>query len=181
MAEKFLYRNVYVDNYDLMIKEIRKKVLHEVEIHPEWLGYDVVSISDFLDSCPIFHNFIKTKNLMLRIIAVIVVRPNRHSPIHTDAITPGFNTYALNMGISNYEHTKTQLFSADPSAVVERKNTAGHPFMAYDETKCSVITEFNLISPVLFDTSIPHRVFNDTLETRISVSFRFLQNPLDVL
>lgn len=181
MTEKFYYKTIDIDDYDSIISEIRKKILHDISIYPKWSGYDTISITDFLDYCPLFNNYIKNKNLVIRAIALIIIEPHRNSDIHTDYIMNEHNTYALNMGILNYEKTRTQIFSCSSDARHKLTNDKGHPYIAYDESKCSIVAEFDLMKPKLFDTSNPHRVSNNTDERRISISFRFFNNPLEIL
>jgi hypothetical protein len=178
-VEQFRYKKIYIENYEQIISEIRSKIL-ENEQNLKW-GYDLINKQDFLNSCPKFHNFIVSKGLTIRVIAVIKIKAHRNSEIHIDDIKGNFNRYALNMGIFNYEDTRTQMFSTKDTESYLILNDAGHPYLKFDETNCKLIEEFDLIQPTIFDTSIPHRVSNNTNKHRISISFRFLNDPFNIL
>jgi len=46
------------------------------------------------------------------------------------------------------------------------------------DSKFEEIAKFYLNKPTLFNTNIPHQVYNDTNQDRLSLSLRFESNPV---
>ena len=92
-------------------------------------------------------------------------------------MAPQWSQLALNMNILNCEVPKTKLFNTSALPTVDSAQS-GALYYRYPTTAVfDQIAEFDLALPVLFNTQVPHQVCNMTDEKRMSISFRFYQDP----
>jgi hypothetical protein len=116
---------------------------------------------------------------------LIQTPPDSKGDIHIDYIFPnidnnnGFPKLALNIPFDNCEQSFTKFWESS-STPVERFTDDNRPYYKFDKNKCKLITEFKLITPVLFRTNVPHSVDNIGLKIRRAISLRFDHDPWDL-
>jgi len=93
--------------------------------------------------------------------------------IHTDINN---TKLAINIPLENCENSVTSFWeSLVPPMLHQTPNK--HPYKYYDQNHCKKLTEFKLIKPVIFNTSIPHIVTNISNKWRRAISLRFTEAP----
>ena len=115
-------------------------------------------------------------NLKISRAVLIQVEPNAKGRIHTDYRPEGFSL-ALNIPLENCENSVTSMWDTTDQITEIRYTTNNSPYHYYDPVLCKKITEFQLTSPILFDTSIPHSVDNLSDKWRRAISLRFEPDP----
>jgi aromatic ring-opening dioxygenase LigB subunit len=107
---------------------------------------------------------------------LIFVPPFSESLIHTDYRSDNLKL-ALNIGLENCDSSCTELWENVSSEVHVRYTELGIPYNFLEKNKCKKITEFRLNRPVIFNTKVPHSVRNWSSSPRLSLSFRFSEDP----
>lgn len=115
-------------------------------------------------------------NLKISRAVLIQVAPHAKGRIHTDYRPEGYNL-ALNIPLENCEYSITSMWDTTDQITEIKYTTNNSPYHYYDPNLCKKITEFCLVSPVLFDTSIPHSVDNRSDHWRRAISLRFEPDP----
>lgn len=171
----FYFKHVNIENYESIISEVRHFV--------KTLGLDKskgfcnVSSAELLSTCPLISEWFSAKHMRLRATGVIITPPTRSQNIHTDLMAEQWSQLALNLNIENCEIPKTSMFTT--TAKRARDITySGAPYFKYPEDAVfTKVAEFDLTTPVLFNTQVPHQVQNNTASRRVSISFRFYEDP----
>jgi hypothetical protein len=169
----FYFSHVTVDGYDQIISELQPYVKNFAMGLID--GFHGVNHSDLLDKCPSIKKWFSIKKLTVRYIGI--TKYKRTAERHIDCTGNGCNSLALNFNIQNCLLTCTKIFSCDKDPTLNQ-TPSGIPYWKFDpSTNFVQVAEFNLSTPVVFDTQVIHQVCNTTDETRISVSFRFMEDP----
>jgi hypothetical protein len=151
------------------------------DLHPDWFGYELTDVDDFLAHCPRSADWLQDRGLAIRHLALITLDPGHVSPLHRDRLLPDQDPWALNVNIQNCEHTWTEAYRVREDQARDLASTGGDHLRFYAADPALLIARWNLSKPRLFNTQIAHRVVNDTNELRVALSFRFWQNPLRAL
>ena len=108
---------------------------------------------------------------------LIQVAPHAQGRIHTDYRPKEYGfQLALQIPLINCENTITSIWESDyvPPTQYTSNN---QPYNYYDPERCTKITEFKLVQPVIFRTDLPHSVDNPTDKIRKAISIRFKNDP----
>jgi len=176
---RFYFSYIAVDGYDSIISELRPYVKKFIAgcVH----GFHEAKHNELLDNCPGIKNWLSTKKLTIRSAGIIVIPAKTNQDRHIDAIDRGNNPMALNFDIENCVIPRTKMYACDIEPTLS-KTRSGLNYWRYDPSANFVqVAEFDLSAPVLFNTQVPHQVCNHTDATRISVSFRFHEDPSHLL
>lgn len=114
------------------------------------------------------------------------VRPTRHDRRLdiTRVATEVPHENVINIGIKNYIKTPVTIYDCGKDWWEDLRTSAGldRPrLVPPDLSKAQPIDSYNLKHPVLLNTSTPHKINNTTDEVRISISYRFHEDPLTKL
>jgi hypothetical protein len=175
MKAPFYFKYVLIDNYEDMVAELQPYILKHIEGFK--LGFHQMKPSLVLDNCPIFSQWINSNKLQLRIIGIIIVPPYTDNQTHIDYINNDFSSLALNMEIENCRIPKTKMFLTDSLPIIAYTPSKIEYWKYEDDAIFTQVEEFDLSQPVLFETQIPHQVCNQTNQRRVSISFRFYEDP----
>lgn len=171
--ETFLYRTLEIENFEEIIQELKSYFLNFPPDNLEYFNH--VNKDLFFKNCPITDNYFETNSLKIKNIASIVIPPNANGTAHTDTQQ---NVLALNFPVEDCENSYTSLYRVDAGIpkVISLLNGLTH--CLFDHCKLTEIGRFSLIDrAVLFNTKVPHRVFNLSNQNRKAVSFRFVKDP----
>jgi hypothetical protein len=108
---------------------------------------------------------------------LINVMPNKRSMIHIDHRTDRMKL-ALNIPIINCDNTVTEFWQCtktDPNELPEDPLWRGPLF--FNGINCKKIDEYTLTRPIIFNTQVPHSVFNFSDRPRLALSLRFKEDP----
>ena len=168
---QFYFSHIDVDVYDQIISELRPYVKKFVIGFAG--GFHKANHDELLDRCPAIKNWFDIKKLTIRYVGIIVTPANTIQGRHIDYIDQGIDPLALNFNIENCVVPRTKMYTCDIQPMLS-KTQSGVNYWRYDPAANFMqVAEFDLTTPVLFNTQVPHQVCNHTDETRISVSFRF--------
>jgi hypothetical protein len=174
MRQDFIYQTQDIPHYHNIHAQLSEFALDQ---NPKFrqqfnhLDLDLLRVN-----CPLIIEWFHTHNLTPEICALIQFPPGSdHRGTHTDT-TP--NYLALNFGIKNLHSTYTAFYRMAAGAKATIKTLPnGRPYNCYSSAQLQEIGRIDLVKPTWINTHVPHAVHNLTLDTRISLSFRFKQNP----
>jgi hypothetical protein len=175
METPFYFKYISIDNYEDMVAELQSYILKYIEEFG--IGFHLIEPALVLDNCPIFSQWIATTKLQIRVIGIIISPPRCDNDTHRDYIHDDFGRLALNMEIQNCRIPKTKLYLTDTAPNLNYTPTNLKYWKYDDDAVFTEIGEFDLTQPVLFDTQTPHQICNPTAERRVSISFRFVEDP----
>lgn len=89
----------------------------------------------------------------------------------------------LNIGIQNFIKTPVILYDCGEKWLENIKKGADlvRPLLLPEVSTAVEIDRYHLKHPVILNTTIPHKITNNTDEIRISISYRFHEDPLPKL
>jgi hypothetical protein len=170
---KFLFKKIYISNFQDICIELRSHVLNNLPANKN--NFNHLDSIKLLKDCPLMSTWMIENSLILRKIAIITVNAKSTGSIHTDTQQ---NFLALNFPILNCEDTYTGLYRVTQGEPKIVTMTNGLTYSTFDNCEFEEITRYNITdSAVLFNTKIPHRVNNPTESMRIAISFRFNPDP----
>lgn len=114
-----------------------------------------------------------------------VVRPTRHdkrlSVSRIESEVPHENV--LNIGIKNFTKTPVILYDCGEGwwEKLRKSQDVVRPLLTPDLTNAKEFDRYHLKYPVILNTTTPHKITNETDEIRISISYRFHEDPLPKL
>jgi hypothetical protein len=174
----FYWRNVVIEDYDKIINELREYVRNFIIGKPA--GFNVCETRELINLCPVFDNWLTVNQLSLRMAAVIHIDPGFPNVIHVDNMHNATNPYALNFDIQNCSYSTTKMFSSSSKPKI-KLNAAGVSYAYIDPETCQEESSFKLKNPIIFDAAKPHQVSDIMVFPRISITFRFNEDPTQIL
>jgi len=181
MMNDFYFKYVSLDNYDVILTETRQYVLTEVKkiTKPGFALLD--DAQQFIIHCPIFYNWVKTQGLEISKVAVHILEPNTVGYLHKDGCSEQ-SYLALNMDMQNCAGTQTKFLVPLTEGKEFKTLNGALSYTVYEGADAfPEICFYDLEKPVIFNISQPHRVYNLKDTTRISLSIRFVNNPLHLI
>lgn len=178
MIENFLYKTIDIENYETIINELSSYAYAHEPVGTRQNPYYHLNLADVLKQCPSIDGWFKKKNIRPRVCAIISVTGDGGDLIHIDHQR---NTLALNFGIKIPDGSFTGLYKQTEGTVVESVQPNGIPNYIFRNAKFSIIDKFDLHKPTLFNTKIPHGVFSPVGMKRLSISFRFIEDPWSLI
>lgn len=185
------YRHVEVPNILKIQKELSEFILPYCE--GKITGLWSVDTKTFINLCPYTVIYFTDNNLLtsLKKVCYTVVHPGAKSTdAHVDRnIEPpasGGQTsgcLSLNFGIANCIETSVVFYKyiSGPKKYVPLPDPVEGSYIFYAESELEEIDRYILDKPVIMNNTVPHGILNDTNEPRISISFRFLNDPWNLI
>lgn len=162
MKNNFLWKYIDVPQKDL--ENIRTLYLECLPDNTHFFQQLDLNIKNFL-------------GLEIQRCVLIQVEANAIGRIHTDFRPKEYgDQLALNIPLLNCENSITELWLSNYDPPIKYTKN-GQPYRYFDENQCTKISEFKLISPVLFRTDVPHSVSNYSKNIRKAISIRFKDDP----
>jgi hypothetical protein len=165
------------------LEKIQEESLRWIETHTDLLTnapqfWNKIDSKLFLLQNPTLVKFCLDKKLSIREVAVLVT--THDESLHVDE---GPVVAKLNIPLKNTKDTFTEWYEVpELNDIKSVESPFGNPFLDLqnvDLAKCKKINEVELISPLIFNSSIPHKVrFESTLkEPRVVLSCMFFKEP----
>jgi len=185
----FVYKNVVINKINVMTYELRKFALPYAENKPT--GLWALDLEEFKNTCPhcvwYFEHIGQLDNLYKA--CIVVVHPkttgkDAHVDNNIEPPAEGGNTkgcISFNFDIQNGKNTSVIFYkylSGDKKIVPLHDPTQGS-YIYYSGCEMEEIGRYSLSTPAMMNNTVPHAIFNDTEETRITLSFRFVVDPWD--
>lgn len=160
IQNNFFWKHIDVPDHELKI--IRQKYLEVLPNNQRFFQPLKIELSTFM-------------GLDVSQTILIQVPAQTKASIHTDFRADKLKL-ALNISLVNCEKSITEMWECQEPPITTNTSN-GIPYNYYIPNQCKKITEFTLEKPVLFNTKVPHSVFNYSNNTRLAISLRFKQDP----
>jgi hypothetical protein len=170
----FLAKNLVIPNYELILGEIQSFYLANMPNDDSQFSH--VSPASLVAASPNLKQWLDSNKLVLNKSAIIKTPPpTKHLDPHTDT---QYRDLALNFPVKNCEGCYTALYKMTNGTQNLKVLPNGLTYVTYSaDVAFEEITGFILDGPVLFNTKVPHQVWNPTDKLRISASLRFTVDP----
>ena len=114
--------------------------------------------------------------MKVRVFALIQSSPLSNGKIHVDYRHDN-NVLALQIPLLNCENSITEFWQPNHPVDSAWRDRDGHPYQYIPRKHCNKIDEFQLTTPLIFRTDIPHSVTNNSKSFRKAISLRFYTDP----
>lgn len=135
----------------------------------------------FINECPLFLKWASDQDLKIKL--VVGIKVNAHNE-QIESKTPHIDlmdderNIALNFPIKNCDNTYTTMYKLKKGDQIDITLPDGTAYSKFsDDSEFEEVETFYLKKPTFFNTGIPHQVFNNTDDVRLSLSIRFERNP----
>lgn len=170
----FAYQTIHVENLDAIMAELRHyvdSVGSKWEIYPQ--PFHHVPAKQVLAHCTLFYSWCLSKRILPSIVAIMRLRSQ---PVPSPHIDYTDRNLALNFGLAIPEGSYTAIYSADDSGYRETLPSGGDRITVPLE-HCREVARFDLSEPTIFNVQRPHAVATPPGTERLSITFRFYQDP----
>ncbi len=181
------YKKIEVPKLKEIQQELTKFILPYCEGKPT--GLWSVDMTKFFTECTNTVEYFTENNLYnkLKKVCYIVVHPGAgERDAHVDRnIEPPAESgdtsgcVSLNFGIQNYTETPVIFYEYlnGPKQYIPLPDPSEGSYIFYSEANLKEIDRYVLDNPTLMNNTVPHAISNDSNEVRITISFRFTQDP----
>jgi hypothetical protein len=168
--ETFYYRSLDIPN----IKKINQEFNQFLDENKFFGGFVGLDVTDTMKYFPTLEHWFTLHNLKVLFIAYILVPANSVQALHKDSGGP---CLALNFPLRHCEGTYTNMF-VDKGVTTTAYTKGTHlSYLKYVDLDPIINCTYELLSPTLIHIKKPHQVCNNTSNDRISLSFRFKEDP----
>ena len=170
----FLFKILDIDSqtFDLIRKEIAEFYKNTEHIVGQ---FSMIDNESTLNVLPTIAKWLEVNKLEVMHIGYISVNPNTIQQAHIDS---GESSLALNFPVINCNNVTTEFFKLESKDLTIRHSKGTNlPYYHFDNTDKDIIGSFTLTQPTLLNIKMPHSVVNNTELERISLSFRFKNDP----
>ena len=173
MDDVFLFEEVEIENFYDIIKQFNS-VIDRYRIKSK-LYFNHIDRDSFLQECDLIKKYFDNNDCTIGNIATIELPPKSQGSLHTDSYR---NTLAMNFPIFNCQDSYTSLYKVIDGTPYLKSLSNGLTAMSYDKCTAIEISRYHLKNKaIMFNTQIPHRVFNNSDKPRLAISFRFIKDP----
>ena len=173
MTNDFVYKIIDIPDLETVHAEVTSYALSQIPNYTE--AFNLVNLPEMMSACPATLKWMASVGLRPRVCALIIQPPGADiRGTHTDTQV---NDLALNFSIKNTENTYTGFYKVVSGEVIRKTLPNGVEWDNFEKAELEEIARIDLSKPTIINTKIPHAVHNPTPNPRISVSFRFVQDP----
>lgn len=160
IQNKFLWKHIDID--EELLTEVRQQYTSALPNNNLFFQQIQIELKSFLG---------------LEIAKAILIQapPKTRASIHTDYRADD-RQLALNISLINCQHSITEMWECRGEPEVTY-TPSGVPYNSFSPNVCRRIADFRLVKPVLFNTKVPHSVYNYSDQPRIAISLRFVEDP----
>jgi hypothetical protein len=177
MNNNFVCQTIDIPNFENIYAELLSYTLDQLPRFKE--AFNHLSLQDMMKNCPLTNEWFTSVNLKPRVCALIIQPVGANiKGTHTDTQS---NALALNFGIKNTKNTHTSFYKVVSGNIIQKTLPNGITWDNYEQAQLEEIARVDLQKPTIINTKIPHAVHNSTDEPRVSISFRFVEDPYHLI
>ena len=168
---KLAYKFLDVENHQAISEEVYKYIVDHTDAMLSKNYFNDQSIHHMLSHCPLLIEFLNSRHLVPKRLATIVCANKDTLTIHKDS--DGVDSYVrILWPVRNCQGSKTKIWQVPDGAGTLASDTNGILYTEFPiNQERELITEFELVSPVLFDASCVHSVHPDPELSGHRISF----------
>ena len=171
-----IWKYLDVPNHQEISDEVYQYIVNHTSIlKTEPIFYTDVNISHTLRNAPLLTSFLEQRFLTPNLISIIVVLPDAKPNLHVDYIDPFVR---ILWPVRHCKGSKTKFYDIPREFLVLDSDPRLATNTYYDipeKRDWPIVDEFELVQPLVFDTSIAHAVHPapDATDHRISFTIGF--------
>jgi hypothetical protein len=174
MSYGFLFTEIEIENFHDIVEQF-KSVADKYRSNNQFY-FNHIDKDSFLKDCDLIKKYFDDNKCVIGNIATIEIPPKSQCNLHTDTQTT--STLAMNFPVFNCENSFTCLYKVISGSPSIKKLSSGLTAQDFDNCEAIEIARYFLREKaVLFNSQIPHCVFNKSDKPRLAVSFRFVKDP----
>ncbi len=167
------FKKFNTSHYENIRQEI-ENILPAEFLQTTKLGYinNSVRTTDMilsLDSINQLINDLSLKHTDIALCGFTVCKPNQGLPIHVDK-----GPFCLSMNIPITYSKGTFVNFYDNFGPVSVINNGSNIYYSVKEENCKLVETLETDTPCIIDTTVPHKVINNTEHTRVMLLMRFI-------
>jgi hypothetical protein len=173
MRDIFLFKEIEIENFYEIINQFNS-VIENYRKRNRY-NFNLIDKRSFLNDCDLVKKYFDDNKCLISNIATIEIAPNSRGSLHTDSYR---NTLAMNFPVFNCENSFTCLYKIVDGTPFLKMNPHGGTHTDFSECVMLETARYCIKDKaILFNTQVPHRVFNNSDYPRLAVSFRFVKDP----
>jgi hypothetical protein len=173
MHDVFLFEEIEIENFNDIVNQFNS-VIDNYRKNNQY-NFNLIDRDSFLKDCDLVKKYFDDNGCIISNIATIEIAPKSRGSLHTDSYR---NTLAMNFPVFNCENSFTCLYKIVDGAPFLKMNPNGLTHTDFSECVMLETARYCIKDKaILFNTQVPHRVFNNSDNPRLAVSFRFAKDP----
>lgn len=178
MRYGFLFQEIKIENFHDILEQF-KSVVDRYRSNNQFY-FNHIDRDSFLKDCDLVKKYFDANNCEISVVATVEIPPRSQCNLHVDSQI--ISSLAMNFPVFDCENSYTSMCKIISGTPVSKKLSNGLTAVDFGECEASEISRYYLKDKaVLFNTQIPHRVFNDSDKSRLAISFRFVKDPWHLL
>lgn len=174
MNHGFLFKEIEIENFHDIVEQF-KSIADKYRSNNQFY-FNHIDRDSFLKDCDLIKKYFDENKCDISVIATIEIPPRSQCNLHVD--TQIISSLAMNFPILDCEDSYTSMYKIISGIPSSKKLSSGLTAMDFDGCEAVEISRYYLKDKaILFNTQVPHRVFNNSDELRYAVSFRFKKDP----
>jgi hypothetical protein len=174
MSYGFLFKEIEIENFHDIVEQFKSVVTRYRSTNQFY--FNQIDRDCFLTDCDLIKKYFDEKNCEISVVATVEIPPRSQCNLHVD--TQIISSLAMNFPVLDCEDSYTSMHKIISGVPSSKKLSSGLTALDFDDCEAAEISRYYLKDKaILFNTQIPHRVFNNSDRPRLAVSFRFVTDP----
>jgi len=177
MDDIFLFEEIEIENFHDIISQFNSVI--ENYRKKNQYNFNLIDRDSFLKDCDLVKKYFDNNECVISNIATIEIAAKSNGSLHTDNYR---NTLALNFPVFNCEDSYTSLYKVIDGEPVLKVYPNGLTHTDFGSCCLTEVAKYCIRDKaILFNTQVPHQVYNNSDKPRLAVSFRFAKDPWHLL
>ena len=174
MSYGFLFKEIEIENFHDIIEQF-KSIANKYRSNNHFY-FNHIDRDSFLKDCNLVKKYFDENKCEISVVATIEIPPRSQCNLHIDSQI--ISSLAMNFPVLYCDDSYTAMYKIINGSPSSKKLSSGLIATSFDDCEAEEISRYHLKNKaVLFNTQIPHRVFNNSDKPRLAISFRFIKDP----
>jgi len=171
------YKPLPFSNFDSITDKI--KVFIRDQSEQKTISYKI-DVQELLYQIPDLKTQIEQYNFSdIDVARILITSPDSTLRLHNDGNNENPKFLALNWPLLNCANTVMRWF--DAKILTKNYEEEGYGiFDLYDRANSTLLDQFEIVTPTIVNIQRPHDVVNNNPTTRIMLSLRFKEEPIEI-
>jgi hypothetical protein len=174
----FLFKEIEIENFRYIVEQF-KSVADRYRSNNQFY-FNHVDRDSFLKDCDLVKKYFDENKCEISVVATIEIPPRSQCNLHIDSQI--ISSLAMNFPVFNCDDSYTAMYKIINGSPSSKKLSSGLSATSFDDCDAAEISRYYLKDKaVIFNTQVPHCVFNNSDKLRYAISFRFKKDPWHLL
>lgn len=173
----FCYRKIHINNYQSIISDL----IENLDYDSFRDNFNYIDAASILEKNLNLNKWITDNNCKVNKASIIVSTLSAsYADPHIDSQA---NSLALNFPLSNCNNSYTVFYDPnDIDSIIDDIKPNGVIYKKIKfKTSPREIARYILDQPIILNTQVPHKIFHNSQESRYAISFRFKEDPWNLI